>query len=365
MSTWEKQIRKKETVAPLIWFSREKFIFRRTVRENFGQKLAEASHCWRSRRREACLEWGVHWPATSSRKVCTRMVCNRALSRSVLSQPSLRAPASALDLTRRGHVVVHWLHVVKILHWRQRAGPGHQHCLVVRVSALLNLLGLQTIELTVTDVAILGALPWNRRSGVAAEETELLRPLHRSMLRLLTVEAAEQSESDCVASSFFFIDQPAAAVEPIDAFKELHNSFLDFQTFIRKSARWRKHFWIHFQSHYFSSTSSVPPDLPFWYYLCFFWKFWIHKKRFILGTNSSHLKIIRWISLICVHIYTQIYIYTYPPAPMNHAKIFKGRPRWSASWELVQGSYKTFPPDHIDQVEFNIQTMLSNNFSTA
>ena len=48
---------------------------------------------------------------------------------------------------------------------------------------------------------------------------------------------------------------------------------------------------------------------------------------------------------------------------MNRA--IKGRPRPYASWELVQGSYKTFPTDHIDQVEFNNSTMLSNKFITA
>jgi len=33
-----------------------------------------------------------------------------------------------------------------------------------------------------------------------------------------------------------------------------------------------------------------------------------------------------------------------PPAPMNHAKIFKGWPSQDASWELVPRWYKSFPP---------------------
>jgi len=54
-------------------------------------------------------------------------------------------------------------------------------------------------------------------AGVAAEETELSRPSHRSMLRLLKMEAAEQNESHCAAASSLCLDQPAVAVEPIDA----------------------------------------------------------------------------------------------------------------------------------------------------
>jgi len=60
-------------------------------------------------------------------------------------------------------------------------------------------------------------------AGVAAEETKLWRLLHRSMLRLLTVEAAEQRESHCTAASSLCLDQPAAAVEPIDACKLMQN----------------------------------------------------------------------------------------------------------------------------------------------
>ena len=36
---------------------------------------------------------------------------------------------------------------------------------------------------------------------------------------------------------------------------------------------------------------------------------------------------------------------TYPPAPMNHVKIFKGCPPRDAPSLLVQLWYKTFPPD--------------------
>jgi len=54
-------------------------------------------------------------------------------------------------------------------------------------------------------------------AGVAAEETELSWPSHRSMLRLLTVEAAEQREAHCGAASSLCLNQPAAAVDLIDA----------------------------------------------------------------------------------------------------------------------------------------------------
>jgi hypothetical protein len=57
----------------------------------------------------------------------------------------------------------------------------------------------------------------NAPAGVAAEETELSWQSHRSMLRLLTVEAVEQGESHCAAASSLCLDQHAAAVEPIDA----------------------------------------------------------------------------------------------------------------------------------------------------
>ena len=44
-----------------------------------------------------------------------------------------------------------------------------------------------------------------------------------------------------------------------------------------------------------------------------------------------------------------------PPAPMNHEKILKGWPSQDAPWIMVQLWYKTFTPDHIDQVEMKIQ----------
>jgi len=70
---------------------------------------------------------------------------------------ALFSSADALELARRGHVVVQRLHVVKALHCRQRA--GRQHRLVVRVDALLTSPGLQAVELAAKSVAVLGALP--------------------------------------------------------------------------------------------------------------------------------------------------------------------------------------------------------------
>ena len=60
-----------------------------------------------------------------------------------------------------------------------------------------------------------------------------------------------------------------------------------------------------------------------------------------------------------------IYMYMYPPAPMNHIKIFKGWPPRDAPSKLVQLWYTTFPPDHIDLVEIKNPTRLSNKTSTA
>jgi len=45
---------------------------------------------------------------------------------------------------------------------------------------------------------------------------------------------------------------------------------------------------------------------------------------------------------------------------MNHVKIFTRQPRQFALWGLVPHWYKTFPPDHIGQVEINNSTMLNN-----
>jgi len=100
----------------------------------------------------------------------------------------------------------------RALHCRRRAGPGRQHCLAVRVAALLTHLGLQAVDPAAK--AVLGALPSKRRACWRGEVTELWRPSHRSMLRLLMVEAAEQRESHCAAASSLCLDQPAAAVEP-------------------------------------------------------------------------------------------------------------------------------------------------------
>ena len=150
--------------------------------------------------------------------VCTRMVCSRALSRSALSQSCLREPAFALDLALREHVVVQRLDVIKALHCRQPAGPGRQHLPAVRGAALLTRPGLQAIELAAKPSPCWAHLhEKDAPAGVAAEEMELSRPSHRSMLRLLTVEAAEQGESHCAAASSLCLDQPAGAVEPIDA----------------------------------------------------------------------------------------------------------------------------------------------------
>jgi len=40
---------------------------------------------------------------------------------------------------------------------------------------------------------------------------------------------------------------------------------------------------------------------------------------------------------------------------MNHVKIFKGWPFRDALSELAQLWFKTFPPDHIEQVEMKNQ----------
>jgi len=118
--------------------------------------------------------------------VCTRMVCS-FLSRSTLSQSDFEHPR--LHSSSRDER----LHVVKALHCSLRAGPHRKHLLVVRVAALLTRQGLKAVELATKTVVMLGALQFKKGApaGVAAEETELSRPSHRSMLRLLTVESAE------------------------------------------------------------------------------------------------------------------------------------------------------------------------------
>ena len=47
----------------------------------------------------------------------------------------------------------------RALHCRRRAGPDRQHCLAVRVAALLTRPGLQAVELAVKVVVVLGTLP--------------------------------------------------------------------------------------------------------------------------------------------------------------------------------------------------------------
>ena len=47
----------------------------------------------------------------------------------------------------------------RALHCRRRAGPGRQHCLAIRVTALLTRPGLQAVELAAKAVAVLGSLP--------------------------------------------------------------------------------------------------------------------------------------------------------------------------------------------------------------
>ena len=54
-----------------------------------------------------------------------------------------------------------------------------------------------------------------------------------------------------------------------------------------------------------------------------------------------------------------------PPAPMNHAKIFKGRPPRDVPSKLVQLWHKTFPCDQCGQFEMKKPTRLSNKTSTA
>ena len=121
-------------------------------------------------------------------------------------------------MLERGGALVQDHDDARALHCRRRAGPGRQHRLAVRVAALLTRPGLQAVELVAKTVAVWAhSHQKDAPAGVAAEETELSRPSHRSMLRLLTVQAAEQRESHCAAASSLCLDQPAAAIEPINA----------------------------------------------------------------------------------------------------------------------------------------------------
>jgi len=55
----------------------------------------------------------------------------------------------------------------------------------------------------------------------------------------------------------------------------------------------------------------------------------------------------------------------HPPAPMDHAKIFKGWPPRDAHSKLVQLWYKSFPPDQRGLLEMKNPTRLSNTTSHA
>jgi len=66
-----------------------------------------------------------------------------------------------------------------------------------------------------------------------------------------------------------------------------------------------------------------------------------------------------------MYAYTNAFIYTYPPDPMNHANIFKGWSSQDAPSELVPQWYKTFPPDHFGRVEMKKPTRFSNKTNTA
>ena len=55
----------------------------------------------------------------------------------------------------------------------------------------------------------------------------------------------------------------------------------------------------------------------------------------------------------------------YPPAPMNHVKIFKGWPPRDAPSKLVQLWDKSFPPHQRGLEQMKTPTRLSNKNSTA
>jgi len=55
----------------------------------------------------------------------------------------------------------------------------------------------------------------------------------------------------------------------------------------------------------------------------------------------------------------------YPPAPMNHVKMFKGWPPRDTPSELAQLWYKLFPPDQRGLAEMKNPTRLSNKTSNA
>jgi len=63
--------------------------------------------------------------------------------------------------------------------------------------------------------------------------------------------------------------------------------------------------------------------------------------------------------------FTDQELYSRPPDPMNHAKIFKGWSPRDAPSELVPQWYKTFPPDYFGRVKMKKPTRFSNQNSTA
>ena len=104
----------------------------------------------------------------------------------------------------------------RALHCRQRAGPGHQHRLAVRVAALLIRPGLQAIELAAK--AVTGRTPmrktrllaWpRRRQSYRGHRTGACSCCSRWRQRIWASHTARPR--------LFCLDQPAAAVEPIDA----------------------------------------------------------------------------------------------------------------------------------------------------
>jgi len=118
----------------------------------------------------------------------------------------------------RGGALVQHHDDARALHYRRRAGPGRQHRLVVRVAALLTRPGLQAVEVAAKTVAVWAhSHQKDAPARVAAEETELWQSSQRSMLRLLTVKAAEHREAHCAAASSLCLNQPSAAAELIDA----------------------------------------------------------------------------------------------------------------------------------------------------
>jgi len=101
-------------------------------------------------------------------------------------------------------------------------------------------------------------------------------------------------------------------------------------------------------------------------YTCILIYLSIHSSlHFALKTATRNKCAVRDIMYVNIRIHGYMYIYVYPPDPMNHAKIFKGWSPRDAPSELVPQWYKTFPPDHFGRVEMNKPTRFSNKTSTA